>query len=55
MDAGQRVNLVFLDACRDNPLTQTMDRKMATRQANVGSGLAQIAQQALARLKNVRQ
>jgi len=42
MDAGQRVNLVFLDACRDNPLTQTMDRRMATRQANVGSGLAQI-------------
>jgi TPR repeat protein len=42
MDAEQRVNLVFLDACRDNPLAQTMDRKLATRQASVGRGLASI-------------
>ncbi|MET0276967.1 MAG: caspase family protein, partial [Pseudorhodoplanes sp.] len=42
MDAEQRVNIVFLDACRDNPLPQTMDRKLATRQASVGRGLASI-------------
>lgn len=42
MDAQQRVNLIFLDACRDNPLAQTMDRKLATRQASVGRGLASI-------------
>ena len=42
MDAEQRVNIVFLDACRDNPLAQTMDRKLATRQASVGRGLASI-------------
>lgn len=35
-----RVNLVFLDACRDNPLTRTFARNLpATRAANVGSGL----------------
>ena len=42
MDAEQRINLVFLDACRDNPLTQSMDRKLATRSAAVGAGLASI-------------
>lgn len=40
MDAEQRINLVFLDACRDNPLTKSMDRKLATRSASVGTGLA---------------
>ncbi len=42
MDAEQRINLIFLDACRDNPFVGGMDRKLATRQANVGSGLAQV-------------
>lgn len=41
MDAEQRINLIFLDACRDNPFVG-MDRKLATRQASVGSGLAQV-------------
>lgn len=35
-----RVNLVFLDACRDNPLTRTFARNLPnTRAASVGSGL----------------
>ena len=35
-----RVNLVFLDACRDNPLTRSFARSLpATRAVGVGSGL----------------
>jgi uncharacterized caspase-like protein len=35
--------LVFLDACRDNPLARRLMRSMgATRSATVGSGLAQV-------------
>lgn len=35
-----RVNLVFLDACRDNPLARSFARNVpATRAASVGSGL----------------
>ncbi len=37
---SNRVNLVFLDACRDNPLSRSFARNLpATRAANVGSGL----------------
>jgi peptidoglycan hydrolase-like protein with peptidoglycan-binding domain len=36
-----RVNLVFLDACRDNPFAQTLARSMgATRSTSIGRGLA---------------
>jgi len=36
-----RVNLVFLDACRDNPFAQTLARSMgATRSTAIGRGLA---------------
>jgi hypothetical protein len=42
MEAEKRVNLVFLDACRDNPLTRTLARSMGTRSAAVGQGLASI-------------
>jgi hypothetical protein len=42
MDAEQRINLIFLDACRDNPFVGGMDRKLATRSANVGAGLASV-------------
>jgi len=36
-----RVNLVFLDACRDNPLTRSFARGLpATRAASVGAGLS---------------
>jgi len=42
MEAEQRVNLVFLDACRDNPLARTFARSLGTRSASVGQGLATI-------------
>jgi len=42
MEAEKRVNLVFLDACRDNPLARTLARSMGTRSAAVGQGLASI-------------
>jgi hypothetical protein len=42
MEAEQRVNLVFLDACRDNPLARTLARSLGTRSAVVGRGLATI-------------
>ena len=35
-------NLVFLDACRDNPLARNLARSSARGPASVGSGLAQI-------------
>jgi uncharacterized caspase-like protein len=41
MEREPRVNLVFLDACRDNPLSQKLARSMgSTRSAAVGRGLA---------------
>jgi hypothetical protein len=42
MEAEKRVNLVFLDACRDNPISRSLARSMGTRSASVGSGLASI-------------
>jgi uncharacterized caspase-like protein len=42
MDKEQRVNLVFLDACRDNPIAGTIDLALDTRTARAGQGLAQI-------------
>ncbi|MDB5598122.1 MAG: hypothetical protein JWN71_166 [Xanthobacteraceae bacterium] len=42
MDTEQRTNLIFLDACRDNPLPQSINRTLDTRTASIGSGLAQI-------------
>ncbi len=47
MEREPRVNLVFLDACRDNPLSQTLARSMgATRSVAVGRGLALVDAQA---------
>ena len=40
MEAEKRVNLVFLDACRDNPLARSFARSLGTRSASVGLGLA---------------
>ncbi len=38
-----KVQLVFLDACRDNPLARSLARRMSpSRSATVGQGLAQI-------------
>jgi tetratricopeptide (TPR) repeat protein len=42
MESEQRVNLVFLDACRDNPLARTLARTLGTRSTSVGSGLATV-------------
>jgi len=43
MEREPRVNLVFLDACRDNPLAQNLARSMgAARSTAVGRGLAVI-------------
>ncbi|CAL8973802.1 hypothetical protein RHODGE_RHODGE_02973 [Rhodoplanes serenus] len=42
MEADARVNLVFLDACRDNPLARSLARSLGTRSAAVGTGLASI-------------
>jgi uncharacterized caspase-like protein len=42
MEADQRVNLIFLDACRDNPLAKNLARSLGTRSNAVGRGLASI-------------
>jgi uncharacterized caspase-like protein len=42
MEAEKRVNLIFLDACRDNPLARSLARSLGTRSASVGQGLASI-------------
>jgi uncharacterized caspase-like protein len=40
MEAGQRANLVFLDACRDNPLARSLASALGTgRSGAVGRGL----------------
>ncbi|MGD9925776.1 MAG: caspase family protein, partial [Pseudorhodoplanes sp.] len=42
METEQRVNLVFLDACRDNPLSRSLRRSLGARSSSVGTGLATI-------------
>jgi uncharacterized caspase-like protein len=42
MEAERRVNLIFLDACRDNPLARSFARSLGTRSTAVGQGLASI-------------
>lgn len=42
MERAAKVNLVFLDACRDNPLAETLARSMGTRSGSVGRGLAKV-------------
>ena len=40
---GSRVNLVFLDACRDNPFAKDLSRTLGTRSASaLGRGLSRI-------------
>lgn len=43
MEAGRdgKTNIVFLDACRDNPLARNLARSMGTRSASIGQGLAE--------------
>ncbi|MCG6859106.1 MAG: caspase family protein, partial [Salaquimonas sp.] len=42
MERATKTNLIFLDACRDNPLAENLARSMGTRSAAVGRGLAKI-------------
>jgi uncharacterized caspase-like protein len=37
-----KINVVFLDACRDNPLSKNLARSMGTRSVAVGKGLAEV-------------
>ncbi|MGI9521691.1 MAG: caspase family protein [Hyphomicrobiaceae bacterium] len=42
MERAGSTNLIFLDACRNNPLTRNLARAMGTRAINIGRGLAPI-------------
>ena len=44
MEVGRegKTSIVFLDACRNNPLSRNLARSMGTRGAAVGQGLAQL-------------
>lgn len=42
MERSSRTNLIFLDACRNNPLAENLARSMGTRAVSVGRGLARI-------------
>lgn len=42
MERSSKVNLVFLDACRDNPLAENLARSLGTRSGFVGRGLAKL-------------
>ena len=43
MENETPTNILFLDACRDNPFTRNLMRTMGTRSAAVGRGLAPVA------------
>ena len=40
LERAGKTNIVFLDACRDNPLARNLARSMGTRSASIGRGLA---------------
>jgi hypothetical protein len=42
MERETKTNVVFLDACRDNPLARNLARTMGTRSAEIGQGLAPV-------------
>ncbi len=42
MENARRVNIVLLDACRDNPFTRSLRRSLGTRSASVSEGLAAV-------------
>ena len=44
MEVGRegKTSIVFLDACRNNPLARNLARSMGTRSAAVGQGLAEV-------------
>lgn len=41
LEREAKTNIIFLDACRDNPLSRSLARSMGTRSAGLGRGLAQ--------------
>jgi uncharacterized caspase-like protein len=42
LNRADKTNIVFLDACRDNPFSQNLARSMGTRSTTIGKGLAQV-------------
>jgi uncharacterized caspase-like protein len=42
MEREAQTNILFLDACRDNPLARNLARSMGTRSTEVGKGLAAV-------------
>ena len=42
IDRENKTNVVFLDACRDNPLARNLAQSMGTRSVSIGKGLAQV-------------
>lgn len=42
MERATNTNIIFLDACRDNPLARNLARAMGTRSAEIGRGLAAV-------------
>jgi hypothetical protein len=42
MEKGARTNLLFFDACRDNPLARNLARAMGSRSLEIGHGLAPV-------------
>lgn len=42
MEGEASTNILFLDACRDNPLARNLARAMGTRSTSIGRGLASV-------------
>jgi TRAP-type mannitol/chloroaromatic compound transport system substrate-binding protein/uncharacterized caspase-like protein len=42
MERQTNTNILFLDACRDNPLARNLARSMGTRSSEIGKGLAAV-------------
>lgn len=42
MESKTNTNVIFLDACRNNPLARNLARAMGTRSASIGRGLAPV-------------
>ena len=42
MEREDRTNILFLDACRNNPLARNLEQAMGTRSAAIGRGLAPV-------------
>ena len=42
MERQTQTNIIFLDACRNNPLARNLARAMGTRSAQIGPGLAAV-------------